>query len=314
MENNNLENMPVEETVEAPAEEVVSEQPAAVKKANAFLDKIKAKANALIDLFKADRKQFFIKVGSVALAVVLAVTAILVTFSLLTNTKKTPLQIEKKYMNKKRGYNPLTAQAEMLNGFTEKEWKQIYKIMSKSDEYADYIDEFKENHADNVEDMKDEYGRNYKYTYKITDSEKLEKEDLRAFRKQIRSAAKSLDSFIEETEDYDFDDWSDAADETGLSRKQLKKVVKLLKKIEKKWSKAKVTKGYELEVTVKLTGKELDEPEEHETTVRVYKVNGRWISEDALYQEFVEYSSSNYNDYDYEDYDYEDDYYDDYDY
>ena len=40
--------------------------------------------------------------------------------------------------------------------------------------------------------------------------------------------------------------------------------------------------GYELTVTVTLSGSELDEPEEDEITMTVYKVNGRWVSEDAL--------------------------------
>ena len=86
------------------------------------------------------------------------------------------------------------------------------------------------------------------------------------------------ESILEKYEDLDSDDYEDIADELGISKSQAKKVVKIAKSVGKKLKKAKVTKGYELEVVRILKGSELDEPEESDSTVYVYKVNGRWIS------------------------------------
>ena len=41
-------------------------------------------------------------------------------------------------------------------------------------------------------------------------------------------------------------------------------------------------------VTVTITGSELDEPAEHNSTIQVVKVNGRWIAVDA-FAEIVKY-------------------------
>ena len=85
--------------------------------------------------------------------------------------------------------------------------------------------------------MKDEYGKNYKYTYKITYKEKLEKDDLKEFRDELRDAAKSLEGVVELTEDYDSDDWEDMADEMGFDGEK-SKAKKFIKSMEKRTQKS----------------------------------------------------------------------------
>ena len=68
-----------------------------------------------------------------------------------------------------------------------------------------------------------------------------------------------------------------AADSMGISRSDAKKLAKEVESICSELKKAKVTAGYELELTIKVKGSELDEPEEEELTICVYKINGRWF-------------------------------------
>ena len=107
-------------------------------------------------------------------------------------------------------------------------------------------------------------------------------EDLREFRDTIKNYASSLESMVEQTEDYDSDEWEDMADAIGLTKSQAKDLVKAMKELQKELKSVKVEKGYELQIKITLKGSELEEPEEEEMELRVYKVNGKWIPETAL--------------------------------
>ena len=68
----------------------------------------------------------------------------------------------------------------------------------------------------------------------------------------------------------------DAADEADMTVKELNACAERLEKLGNKLEKAKVTKGYELTVTVNIEGK--DEDDEYEDLIlRVIKVNGDWM-------------------------------------
>ena len=70
----------------------------------------------------------------------------------------------------------------------------------------------------------------------------------------------------------------DSFDEMGLSKSDAKKVKKIMEGFYKDLKEAKISAGYELEVTYYVKGSELDEPEErYERTINVYKVDGRWV-------------------------------------
>lgn len=235
--------------------------------------------------FKADPKSFLIKIGAAVLAVILVIVLLSVGINAITNTYKTPIKTMEKYANAKKYYDNFDKSLDSLNGFAEKEMKAIYKLYKSTEDYKEDLEDNKEDFNDRIDDLKDEYGKNYKYTYKITDKEELEREDVKEFRENLRNMADSLESQIESTEDYDSDDWEDMADDMGFdgNKKKAKAYISALKDLRKVYKSAKVTKGYELTVETKLTGSELDEPKEDELTIRVYKVNGRWISASALY-------------------------------
>lgn len=208
-----------------------------------------------------------------AAVAVVAVVAIIVVLSLLGNTYKTPLKAAEKLLNMKSVEKIINNVPSVLNGFGEKEAKTIIKIAKKSEQYEDLIEDAEDSYADTVEDMKDEYGKNYKITLKVDEKEKLEKDDLKEFRNQLRDVAE----YGEMLDDLDSDDYEDLADELGVKKSDIKKAVEELKNFCKDCKSAKVTAGYELSVIMSLNGSELDEPEETDMTIRVFKVDGRWV-------------------------------------
>lgn len=265
---NNVFDTEIEETQ---ATEVVTE---ATETPEAPVNPIEA----TIAKVKALPKIIWIAAGAVVAAAILAIILI----SVLSNTYKTPVNIMEDMANTKKISDMGKYSVQTLNGFAEDEVLKIYKIMMKSEDMQDMMDSQLEAMQDEIDDMKDEYGDNYKYTYKIEEKEELEKEDLREFRDSIKSYASSLEAMIEQTEDFDNDEWEDMADSLGLTKSQAKDLIKAMKDLQKELKGVKVDKGYELQITVALKGSELDEPEEEEMELRVYKVNGKWISEDAL--------------------------------
>lgn len=284
-ENPVAENTPVEAAVETPVTENVAAENAAEsfwKKYPAvseFMEKAIPVKDDLLEKAKNVPKKLWIAISGAA---VLLIALIVLLSSVVGNTYKSPVNMMEKVANNKKASKVMTYGTKMLNGFCEDEVKDILKIMKESDDFEDTMEEMEEDYEDAIEEKKDEYGSNYKIKYKITDKEKLDKDELKEIKEQYKSIAKMFRSFVEETEDYDSDDWEDLAEESGLSKSQVKKLVKAVEALYKEMKSVKVTKGYELTVTVIITGSELDEPEEEEITVRVYKVNGRWISDNAF--------------------------------
>lgn len=273
MENNLFdENVEVNAEVETQAEtyaDVTAEAPAEEKPTGfkAILAKIAAIPKAVW----------------IALAgVVVAVIAGIFIFDLVTNTPEAPVKAMVEQSNTKKISNYGDYMVKSLNGFAKDEVMKIYNIRMKSEDFEDRINENIDSYDEYVEDMKDEYGDNYKYSYKVEEKEELEKEDLRDFKDQIKKYAETLKEAIDRTDDFDSDDWEEFAEHYDLSKSEAKDLVKAWEALRNELKDIKVTEGYELTVTVTLDGSELDEPEEEEETVRVYKVNGRWISSQAI--------------------------------
>lgn len=170
-----------------------------------------------------------------------------------------------------------------LNGLMAEESKEIIAILEDSDEFSDLIEDLEDIFIDSIDDMKDEYGDNYKYTYKILEKEELNRKEIRKFRDELRDLSDAIERLEEEYDYIDSDEWKDMADEVGLSKSQLKNLFRQIFSMGKICQNAEVSEGYELTVLVTLTGRELDEPEEDEITVCVYKVDGRWIGESSIF-------------------------------
>lgn len=226
---------------------------------------------------KKKKGKKFLLWGGIAAAVIAVAVAV---FLILSNTYKTPINIMEKQANAKKAGNPYDQRVEMLNGFCAKEYKAVVKIMKKTDAYEDNLENYKDHFEEQLENRKDEYGDDFKITYEITDKEEIEKEELKEFRDSIRNRGESI---VNQFADMDSDDYEEGAEELGLTKSQVKDIVKNMKAIGKKLKSAKVSEGYTLTVVVTITGSELDEPEEQEMEYNVYKVDGRWIFSSVPY-------------------------------
>lgn len=276
MENNvfeeNVENAQQSENV------VVEETPIAAPEApEAVAAPVVAKKGIMGKLAALPKRVWII-----AAAVVVVIVAALFVYNAFTNNYKTPVKIMEDMANTKKITDYIEYITQPLNGFAEKEVCAIFDIMLKSDEAEESFENIADNYNESIDDMEEEYGSNYKYTYKIEDKEKLDKDELKEFKEEIKDLADGINEILEETEDYDSDDWEEMAEEIGLSKSQCKDLVDAFKDLKKALKNPKVEEGYALTVHVTLTGSEVDEPDEDEIEVYVYKVDGRWISESAL--------------------------------
>ena len=192
------------------------------------------------------------------------------------NTYETPVKLMEDFANVKDASVFYEKETEKLNGFCEKEYKEIVEIQKKSDDYdkaLGYIDE-------SIEMLKEEYGDNYKVKYEITDEEELAEEECSDFRDELRDAGNRM---INSLEDMDSDDYKDIAEAWGITKEQAKEIVQVYQDIAKTLKSAEITAGYELIITQTLTGSELDEPKVTENMkLTVYKINGTWVSSETL--------------------------------
>ena len=275
MEYNELDEM----TVEAPEVSNTAEQTKeknVVNTAKRELSKIKTMAEALI-------KRLGKKAWIILAAAAIVVAGAVVLLCSLQNTYKTPLNLMEKYLNSRKTPETFREYTYLLNGFAEDELKAVFEAFEDSDYYEENLEKAQDAFEENVETNEFTYGSNYKYSFVIEDKVELEKSELREMREYFRNAADELEELVEESEEWDSDEWEEVAEEGGLTKSQFKKAVKALEKVGKLWRSAEVTKGYELTVLARIEGRELDEPEENETTLYVYKVNGRWICTESFY-------------------------------
>ena len=226
---------------------------------------------ALWTKIKAVPKKIWIIAGGALVALIAAIVA----FTLLSNTYKTPVSLLEDMANTKKASKFMDNRIAMLNGFCEDECDDILDILKKSDDYEDILLE----HEEYVEECEELYGKNYKIKYKIVDKEDLEREQRKSVQAMIRYRGENM---LEELEDMDSDDYEDLADEMGITKSQAKKLVKSAKEIAKIMKKAKVEEAYMLTVEKTITGSEVDDLEPEEDTTYVYKIDGRWVSTEAL--------------------------------
>ena len=229
-------------------------------------------------------KKFDMKIVIAGVAVV-AVVAILLLVLGSGNSYMTPVEIAEDYANEREYTDPIEEQLALFNGFAEDELETIYDLYSETDDYADNVEDAKDRFEEQIQDMIDEYGEDYSFSYIVYDEEELEREDIREFREKLRSRAESLKELVDSTDDYDSDDWEDLAEELGFdgNKTKAKELVEAIDELRQVYKTAEVTEGYKLWVTIEITGSELDEPEEIEEEICVFKVDGNWVPEDIRY-------------------------------
>lgn len=201
--------------------------------------------------------------------------------SYATNNYMTPVRSAEKLENKKS----VNMKSYLKTGFKNmgaSNAGEIVNILYESDDFVDMMEELEEAFEESYESNQDNYGDNFKITYVVEDKIKLENSDLRDYQKKFRNYIKYLEDELEECDDFSSNDWGDFADDMGLSRTQAKKFVSALSDMVDDIGRLEITNGYELDVIRTVTGNMLDDPEETSSTIRVVKVNGRWIVVDSF--------------------------------
>lgn len=260
---------PVEEQPAEAAQDISATLNKALEKGKELGKELLEKSGPVLEKAKALPRKIWIIAG----AAVVAVIALIVVLSLLGNTYKTPVQTAENLLNEKSIEDIIDGVPALLNGFGESEAEDILRIIKKTETYEDVMQEAEDSFEDAIEDLEDEYGDNYKIKIAIDDKEELEKEDVRAFRDKLRDVAELKDSL----KDLDGDDIEDMAEDLGISESKAEDLIKNLEDFCKLCKSADVEEGYELSLIITIDGSEVDEPEEEEMTVNVFKVDGRWV-------------------------------------
>lgn len=218
-----------------------------------------------------EKKNLLIGVGA-ALAVV--ILAIILLPRLFGGSYKTPVSQMISMRNSKK-FDMEEQFVNSMGGYGKSELKKIYKILSSSDNFKDYLEDAEESFEDSRDEMKDEFGKNWKLSYKIEDKDKLDKDDLKDIKNSIKSTANGLIDWADQILDMDNSDLKDTADDMGLKKDDLKKMAEIAKDLGKKLKKAKVSNGYDLDVNIRIKGS--DDEDDHDAELTVVKVDGKWV-------------------------------------
>ncbi len=273
-----------ENMVENVEQEVVAEEKAPKKKlsANEISQKVMMKAVELWNKAKKLPKKTWIAIAAIALAAIVLITGVIHVF--FPNTYKTPVSELIKGCNTKKTSNAVSLKINRtLNGFAESEVEKIVSIMKNSDFFADYIEDQNDAFDSDVDSKKEQYGDNYKYSYKIEAKYDMVDYQLDSVKMQFNSLAQKIFEIIKEADDYEAEDWESMAEDLDISKSAAKKLIKAFKALYKELKDVDVDDGYELDVTIKIKGSELDEPEEISKMIYVVEVNGRWIDFQSAY-------------------------------
>ena len=220
----------------------------------------------------------------VVIAVALLLVAGLVWAVLrLGNGRTSPISLMQKYANAK-SIEIERLYKDMLAGSDGGKASKLVTLMLKSETFQEQLEAVEETLAEQYEDKLDEYGSNYKISYKNDKSveEELEKEDLKEYRADIKEMGEDFYELGKALGKLKGDDLRDLADDLDMSTADLKALIACLKELGQKYRGAEVSEGWELDALSKITGSELDDPEEDDQELIVLKVNGKWVSRDAL--------------------------------
>lgn len=215
----------------------------------------------------------------VVIAVALLLVAGLVWAVLsLGNSRTSPISLMQKYANAKSVETESYAK-DLLAGSDGGKASKLIRLMRKSEVFANRLADQEELFAECYEDMLDEYGSNYKISYKNDKSveEELEKDDLKACRAAIKEMGEDFYELGKALGKLKGDDLRDLADDLDMSTADLKALIACVKELGQQYRGAEVSEGWELSVLSNITGSELDDPEEDDLELIVLKINGKWV-------------------------------------
>ena len=126
-------------------------------------------------------------IGAIAAVCVVVLLVIIIASA---GAYKTPLRTMQKYENAETvACEKLTS--DMLNGIDGGYLTKAVKLLKKS-KIDTKIEKIEKNYEDAMSEARDDYGANYRISFRSIDSLELEKEDLWNYRNNIRSLGKTL--------------------------------------------------------------------------------------------------------------------------
>lgn len=229
------------------------------------------------------RKLDWKKIAVIAALLVIVAAVAVALLSLGSNNKTSPVRVMQKYANA-RDVDLGDLYRDVLAGMENNRAARLLDILDESDEFELWIERREGAFDDACAGMQNLFGRDFRIRYRNDKSleEKLEREELKEYRSRIKTLGESYAELGKALGKLKNADLRDLAEDLDLDIKELRAAIQCLKDIGKKLRAADVSDGYELVVLVKITGSELDGPEEDDFDLTVLKVNGRWISADSL--------------------------------
>lgn len=222
-----------------------------------------------------------IKAAVVSIAAL--IVCVLLVFVLLKgkNTYETPLKHYEKYVNGKYT-DILEMYKDFRGGVAGAKIDDAVRTLKNADGYKKQVSGINEYMKSMSSYYKEVYGENAKMTISIDSKEAIAAEELKQYEEEIHtSCAEIYKELIVDLEDYRDVFWDNIEFEVGLSGKQGEKLLKACEGIVKQIEGSKVSEGYRLNCTVKLSGAQ-DGFDEITETFIVLKVNGKWVMYDMF--------------------------------
>lgn len=152
------------------------------------------------------------------------------------------------------------------------ELKEQYEFSQLS---AEIFDEDDDQYEEYIEALEEEFGDDYKITYKFHKAEKMDKDDLEDLNDELEDEA---EDYLD-LEDDVMDSIEDLCDEEDISSKDQKKLEKAMEKVFKAYDGIKISAAYEVTLKCEIKGDDGEEEFKIKDLI-VAKVNGDWV----LYQ------------------------------
>ncbi|MCR5209375.1 MAG: zinc-ribbon domain-containing protein [Lachnospiraceae bacterium] len=220
-------------------------------------------------------------IGCAAGALVLLILVICI-FANISGAYKKPIKTLVGLMNSKN--TDMMKFYDVIENPVEVKYQQEYNALLKGSDYDDEFEKGSDFLEDLYDDFEDDYGKNWKISYKIKKAKKLKKSELDDYEEDINDSAKSEESSLEwygvddyEDSDY-YDDYVEFLEDTydaDLGKNPEKKLCEICKDHIDGLEKAKVQDGYEVDLKLTIKGKDDDDTDSH--TMTVLKVNGKWF-------------------------------------
>jgi len=204
-------------------------------------------------------KDKLIKYGAIIAAAVIVLIMMLLFFN--RDTYKTPIKGSIELLNEKS-----INEEDYVQYYT---FDSYYKYMRVEEEiFNTDKTEFK----DYIEDLEIEYGSNYKISYDIKSSKKVDSDML----DEIISAMDATSKQVKEEGNSKLNEKKKTWENEGLTDKEIKKLNKAYEKYLEKCSELKVKEAYEVDIECEIKGRLGSDTFEIKNIV-VAKVDGQWM-------------------------------------